>query len=265
MSGPDSLIGRQGEQYSLGKILVIWALATVPMPVLAFVIAPQFSSANGWQAGVIIWLLMIGGMVWQFVLSLLILSREINAWRWSELKARLWLGKPTEPSTGRASYRLFWWLIPAFVFYFLAEQSPVGDFIGELILIPFPWLSALPKLELSSLMVPELEGAWWLLGVAFVACIFNYLLGEELLFRGVLLPRMHGVFGKWDWAANAVLFALYHLHRPTQMLAFILGSMAWTLPSRRFRSIWFAIILHGFEGFFVLAGTFATVSGVAFR
>jgi hypothetical protein len=25
-----------------------------------------------------------------------------------------------------------------------------------------------------------------------------YLLGEELLFHGVLLPRMAGVFGRWD-------------------------------------------------------------------
>lgn len=66
--------------------------------------------------------------------------------------------------------------------------------------------------------MPELVGAWWLLPIAIVLCLFNYLLGEELLFRGILLPRMRGVFGWWDWAANAVLFALYHLHKPTQML-----------------------------------------------
>lgn len=39
-------------------------------------------------------------------------------------------------------------------------------------------------------------------------------LGEELLFRGLLLPRMQGVFGRWDWAGNGVLFALYHVHVP---------------------------------------------------
>jgi uncharacterized protein len=25
---------------------------------------------------------------------------------------------------------------------------------------------------------------------------------------------MQGAFGRWDWAANGVLFALYHLHVP---------------------------------------------------
>ncbi|MDJ0824669.1 MAG: CPBP family intramembrane metalloprotease [Rhodobacter sp.] len=251
--------------YSLGKILTIWALAAVPMPILAFVVAPAIWAGETWQAGVTVWVLLVGGMIWQFVLSIIILSRELKSWRWTCLKERLWLGRPTNPDTGEASYRLFWWLIPAFLFYAVVEQTPLGSFIGELILIPFPGLDTLPKLDLQALIDPELVGAWWLLGLAVVSCIFNYLLGEELLFRGVLLPKMHGVFGRWDWLANAVLFGLYHLHRPTSALTTVVGGLAWSLPSRRFRSIWFAIILHGFEGIFVLVGAFAVVSGLAFQ
>jgi hypothetical protein len=40
----------------------------------------------------------------------------------------------------------------------------------------------------------------------------NYLWGEEYLFRSVLLPKMNGVFGKWDWVANGVLFELKHVY-----------------------------------------------------
>jgi hypothetical protein len=47
----------------------------------------------------------------------------------------------------------------------------------------------------------------------------NYLYGEEFLFRGLLLPRMHRVFGKWDWLANSVLFGLYHVHKPLDSIA----------------------------------------------
>jgi membrane protease YdiL (CAAX protease family) len=39
-----------------------------------------------------------------------------------------------------------------------------------------------------------------------VLAVFNTVLGEELLFRGLLLPRMNGVFGERDWLANGVLF-----------------------------------------------------------
>ena len=94
--------------------------------------------------------------------------------------------------------------------------------------------------------------------------MFNYFLGEELLFRGILLPKMRGVFGKWDWAANAVLFGLYHMHKPFVIVPTILGGAALSWTSARFGSIWFAIILHGVEGLFLMAMVFAVVSGLAF-
>ena len=59
-----------------------------------------------------------------------------------------------------------------------------------------------------------MHGAWGWFGLILVEMIFNTVLGEELLFRGFLLPRMNGAFGDRDWIANGVLFAGYHLHEP---------------------------------------------------
>lgn len=146
--------------------------------------------------------------------------------------------------------------------YTAFEFSPIGGYIGELILIPFPMLAELPLLELSELANFDLKGAWWLLGLMVISHLFNYLLGEEVLFRGILLPKMRGVFGRWDWVANSVLFALYHPHRPALALGFIIGGLAWTLPVKKFRSMWFSVILHGFEGIFVIIGVFFVVSGL---
>jgi hypothetical protein len=39
--------GWQGEQYSLAKILAIWALATVPMGVLGWIALPLLASDSG--------------------------------------------------------------------------------------------------------------------------------------------------------------------------------------------------------------------------
>jgi membrane protease YdiL (CAAX protease family) len=86
-------------------------------------------------------------------------------------------------------------------------------------------------------------------------------LGEELLFRGVLLPRMQGAFGRWDWVANAVLFGTYHLIRPLTIPAIVLSTMLWTLPARRYRSAWFALIPHGIEGVFTVVLVVGLVSG----
>lgn len=250
-------------QYSLLKILTIWALVAVPMPIMAFIVAPAISTPGTVSALLTVWYLMIVGMVWQFVLSVVLLYQELDNFTWVAIKKRTWLQAPRDPKTGRTSYKLFWWLIPAFLFYLAFEVSPIGAYLGELILIPLPILGELPVLDISDIAVPELEGAWWLVGVGLFSCLFNYLLGEELLFRGILLPKMRGVFGRWDFVANSVLFALYHLHRPTQMLGFIISGLAWTFPVKRFRSIWFSVILHGFEGVFVIVGTIAVAAGVA--
>jgi hypothetical protein len=58
---------------------------------------------------------------------------------------------------------------------------------------------------------------WYALVVAMA--VFNTVLGEELLFRGVLLTRMRGAFGPGDWIANGILFACHHPHMP------------WAIPS----------------------------------
>ena len=250
-------------QYSLTKILTIWGAVAIPMPLMAFWIAPAVAAESSVNPLVMIWLFMIAGMIWQFILSVGLLYNELDEFTWSNICERIWLKKPVNPRTGKASYQYFWWLIPAFGFYALIELTPVVDIIGRLILLPFPWLASLPELDLHDLATEEFVGAWWLMVMAVVNCIFNYLLGEELLFRGILLPKMRGVFGKWDWVANSVLFALYHLHRPLQMLGFIFGGLAWCLPTRYYRSIWFAIILHSVEGIFLLMGVFAIVSGMA--
>jgi uncharacterized protein len=74
---------------------------------------------------------------------------------------------------------------------------------------------------------------------------------------------MQGVFGKYDWVANAVLFGLYHLHKPWMFPSLILGSLAITWPARRFRSNWMAIVVHGYEGILGPVIVLAIILGLA--
>ena len=56
MQSPDSL-----PQYSLTKILLIWLAVALPMPILAFWVAPQLAVVTGLHLGIAIWALMILG------------------------------------------------------------------------------------------------------------------------------------------------------------------------------------------------------------
>jgi uncharacterized protein len=101
-----------------------------------------------------------------------------------------------------------------------------------------------------------LEGAWQVLALFVVLGVFNTIIGEELLFRGILLPKMNGVFGRGDWVANGLLFGLYHLHQPWSIFSSMVnGVFLYALPSRRFRSAWMGIIVHSIQTviFIVLA------------
>jgi membrane protease YdiL (CAAX protease family) len=110
----------------------------------------------------------------------------------------------------------------------------------------------------------RLVGAWWFFGLFVVEAVFNTILGEEFLFRGVLLPKMEGAFGKWSWVANGALHAFYHLHQPWGIAA-SLGSCVflYALPSWRFRSTWLGIIVHSAQSVYFAFLVLGVVLGLA--
>ena len=72
-------------------------------------------------------------------------------------------------------------------------------------------------------------------------------MGEEPLFRGLLLPRMRGAFGRWDWLANGVLFGVYHLHTPWSIPASMIDTLFISYPATRYRSALIGICVHSVQ------------------
>jgi hypothetical protein len=90
------------EQYSLGKIVGVWAAAAVPMGVLAWIVAPWLRDQLGGDEPLAQALLicLTAGLIWQFVLVLLLLKRELGELKWSRVRDALWLRAPRDPKTG---------------------------------------------------------------------------------------------------------------------------------------------------------------------
>ena len=90
---------RHSEQYSLAKILGIWALAAAPMGILNWIVfpllAPNFDS-DPFRFGITLVVLITLGLVWLFVLSMIIVRREEGDLRWATVKRRLRLNTPRE-------------------------------------------------------------------------------------------------------------------------------------------------------------------------
>ena len=248
------------DQYSFKKILIIWALSALPMAVLVFSITPFLTPLLGLPITIVFWLMVIVGLVWQFVLSLLILKHDGYPLNWTTVRDRMRYQKPRDPKTGKANNWLLLWVIP----FILLSTLIQGGFIWlpDVDGILNPLISHLPLYDLSSLNAKDYKGAWWLLSLLVPTLIFNYFLGEEFLYRGILLPKMNGVFGKYDWLANGVLFGFYHLHKPQIILSTALYfGFVFAFPAKRFQSSWMAIIIHGLEGLFAIMMVLGVILG----
>jgi uncharacterized protein len=250
-------------QYSLAKTLLVWALAAVPMGLLGWFVAPALAR-DPQNPGLERLAVLTVGLIWQFILILILLYQETGNLRWSSLWQRLWLNRPRSPQTGKVQNRLWWWLIPIIVLT-AAFELLLGEPLDRVWIAVFPFFAEPKEFSIEHFFTgSSLLGRWDIFGLFVVTAVFNTVLGEELLFRGLLLPRMAKTFGKWDWVVNGVLFGLYHLHQPWGIFNSILaGIFLFALPSRYFRSSWFGIIAHSGQSVYFGTMLLALVLGLA--
>jgi CAAX protease family protein len=235
------------KQYSLAQIVGVWAAAAVPMGILAWVVAPQLADQLSGEGDIpmmkALLLLLTAGLIWQFVLVAVLVWHEQHTFRWSTVRDALWLRSPRSPTTGRVGGRLWLILIPLIALFSLESLLPAFGVPGN---------RDLGKFLDSDVGKQFMSGAWGWYGLMLVLFLFNTVLGEELLFRGLLLPRMRRVFGRGDWLANGVLFTVYHLHMPWLMpWTFVVDTFAIVYPSRRYQSAWIGIAVHSAQSVFL--------------
>src|SRR5881392_2718629 len=96
-------------QYSLAQILGVWAAAAVPMGVLAWIVAPwlrdQLEGRDPFAEALLICLTV--GLIWQFVLVLILIRRELGGLEWSRVREALWLRAPRDPKSGRVGGKVW--------------------------------------------------------------------------------------------------------------------------------------------------------------
>lgn len=255
------------DQYTLWQILGIWLAAGAPMWLLGWVAYPAMSAGlPPVDAGLLRMKLLTVGLIWQFVLAMIILYREEGNIRLSTMSRRFWLNHPVSAKTGETKKALWWWIIPLILLVASLEMG-LRSVLVNLWTTIFPFFAEPKGYDASVLFSPELRaqwvGAWNWLGLTFALALFNTFLGEEFIFRGVLLPKMEGVFGRWDWVANGVLFSFYHLHQPWGILATLPADLIFAYSGKRFHSNWFPIILHSGQSVFFLVLILGLVLGLA--
>jgi membrane protease YdiL (CAAX protease family) len=95
----------------------------------------------------------------------------------------------------------------------------------------------------------ELEGNYlFVLLYLAIGLVFN-IFGEEIYYRGYLMPRMRGVFGKWDWVANGVLFTLKHVYQRWMYPGILVGGLGFAFAAGPLGSLPLAMVFHWIGNF----------------
>lgn len=261
------VLNSKKDQYTLWQILGVWFAAGAPMWLLSWVANPALSAGLPPVEAVLLRMkLLTVGLIWQFVLAMVILYREEGNVQLSTISRRFWLNHPISARTGEIKKSLWWWIIPLILLFAFLEIG-LRPALIDVWLKVFPFLADPGGKNFEAVFAPEIRaqwiGNWGFLGLFLTSAVFNTFLGEELIFRGVLLPKMEGVFGKWDWVANGILFCLYHLHQPWGILATMPGDLMFAYSGKQFRSNWFPIILHSGQTVFFLFLVLGLVLGLA--
>jgi membrane protease YdiL (CAAX protease family) len=228
-------VARPITQYSRRTIFAIWAAASIPMGILAWIVAPAIADGD---TAVDLFEPLVAcltvGLVWQFVLALALVGREQGTLRWSVLRDAMWLRSPRSPKTGKVGGKIWWIVVPI----------TIGLAAEEVVSLPPPLSRNIGELLSSDAGQALFHGSWGLFALCVTMFLFNTVFGEELLFRGVLLPRMEGAFGKRDWVANGLLHATYHWHVPWVIPASVVDMFLVAYPARRYRSALLSMAVH---------------------
>jgi membrane protease YdiL (CAAX protease family) len=238
-------------QLTRRRVLAVWAMAALPMAALSWIVAPILARRIDGDAALpqALFLTLTVGLVWQGVLVALLVHREQGSLRWEVLKDALWLHRPRSPKTGRVGGRVWWVVVPLIVL--MAAE--------EMLTLPAPGNRDIGEFFQSTAGEQFFHGAWGWYGLLVVMTLFNTVLGEELLFRGYLLPRMNDAFGRADWLVNGMLFGGYHLHTPWVIPAAMCDAFVLAYPSKRYRSAWIGIAVHSAQTVVILLAGLALV------
>jgi len=199
-------------QYSLPMILFMFAWPAAWFSFLIFVIAPLFMLRP--DGTLPLWgvnLISLLGNGAELAVALIILRRE---------GYRLTLRALRERINWRLPKKLWKWgaVVDAFIaaVAVVILLQPISTQVATA-LPPPDWMPYHPLPEIASLQPPPPDRnvvgtvVYFIYEFFIIGILLNFI-GEELYYRAALLPKMRGVFGRWDWVANGFGFALKHIY-----------------------------------------------------
>lgn len=124
-----------------------------------------------------------------------------------------------------------------------------------------PRVTLTPAL-LSSIAGEPIQGAWAVAALYLVMLFFN-IAGEELWWRGVILPRQELVHGRYTWIVHGLLWTLFHIFKWWDLIGLLPVCLITAYSAQRLKNNWPGTIAHLFFnglGFVIVLAAIAGLS-----
>lgn len=233
-------------QFGVGTILLMFAWPAAWYTVLIYVVGRQFIPAGGTTPTWLRLLIIVLGSGAELVAGLVLLRREDYQLTPGALRDRIRLRWPKGWKA---------WVLAAVAFVLGMSLSMAMEPANRALasvpgFTPPAWWGAAsnPTVKVTGAadFFPDinLTGNYaFVVLYLVIGFVFN-IVGEELYYRGFLLPRMHGIFGRWDWVANGVLFTLKHVYQRWLFPGLLVGGLSFAFAAGPLGSLPLAMVYH---------------------
>ena len=195
-------------------------------------------------------------VLWSFTIAVsgmfpLLLVAALVAYR-LERRTLPVAGLGTRFRIGRLGKREWLWTLGLLVVY-------VG---GQLLLMPAArWLATVLPFPLPEVLPPAIDprvvqtsvpteflgvalrGNWGV-GLLYLLILCLNILGEELWWRGYILPRQERVHGRWTWLVHGILWTLFHAPFWWNLISLLPSTLSLSFVASRLRNTTPGIIVH---------------------
>ena len=182
-----------------------------------------------------------------FALAFGFYKRDGYPLSWGDIKTRFRL----LPMTGKD----WLWAIGGFIVTFLSIGALAGTALMLIKAFPAiappdffpPWLK--PGVNFDTALFADYIGASlknnWGVAILFIVMLFFNIAGEELWWRGYILPRQEKMHGRWTWLIHGLLWLFWHVaFYPWQIFALLPICLALPYIAQRRQNTWVAFIIH---------------------
>ncbi len=114
---------------------------------------------------------------------------------------------------------------------------------------------------ISTWMGPQAAGNWGWAVLVLLLFFFN-IFGEELYWRGVLLPRQELVNGRYTWVIHGIFWNLFHLpFYPWYVISGLPFALAISFVAQKTRNTWTSILLHALANMMMYTFMLMAIAG----